>query len=107
MLIMAVVQGYTGSSEAEKSKHAGRAKHITAAFSEGEVKYCCRLNDKVEIEEWNKFLKGLTLRSNSSLQFTESCMFNSPPNTIVMLLEKADKPWTKQHRHNYFERLPN
>lgn len=35
VLIMVVVQGYTGSLKAEKSKHAGRAKHITAALSEG------------------------------------------------------------------------
>lgn len=38
VLIMALVQGYTGSLKAEKSEHAGRAKHITAALSAGEVK---------------------------------------------------------------------
>lgn len=81
-MIMAVVQGYTSSWKAEKSKHARRAKHITAALSEGEVKYCYGLNDKVEIEQWNKFLKGLTLRSNSSLRFTEFCMLNGPPTLL-------------------------
>lgn len=29
-------------------------------------------SDKAAMEQWNKFLKGLTLRS--SLQFTEVCM---------------------------------
>lgn len=45
-LIVAVVQRYSGGLKAEKSKHAGRAKHIAAALSEGEVKYCYGLNDK-------------------------------------------------------------
>lgn len=38
LLIVAVVQGYTGSLKAEKSKQAGRAKYITAALSECEMK---------------------------------------------------------------------
>lgn len=38
VLIMVEVQGYTGSLKAEKSKHTGRAKYISAALSERDVK---------------------------------------------------------------------
>lgn len=46
---------------------AGSEKLITAALSEGDMTYCYRLCDKVEIVEWNKSHKWLTLRSNNSL----------------------------------------
>lgn len=31
-------------------------------------------SDKAVMEQWSKFLKGLTLGNNSSLQFTEVCI---------------------------------